>query len=136
MFLRGSNEGRADGQQNPDGELTLGSYQTDYSDSHVHNISGFGTAQLYNTGFQWGTNIQAGSRIPTATGGNETRSRKVTVNYFLRTNERPHVNRRSGRYRPWSSGRRSESASHGSQSRRASLAAQDITQEQRGHMSP
>jgi hypothetical protein len=86
MFLRGRNEGRADGQQNSDGELALGSYQADPFDSHVHNISGFGSVQLHNAGSQSGTYIQSGSRNTAATRGNETRSRNVTVNSFLRAN--------------------------------------------------
>jgi hypothetical protein len=86
VFLRGKNNGRSDGSQNPDGDLALGAYQADQFLSHNHSISGFGTVQLHNAGSSYGTYIQSGTRNTDNTGGNETRARNVTVNHYIKVN--------------------------------------------------
>lgn len=99
--LRGKNNGRADGNQNPDGDLALGTYQGDVMGSHAHstltgtrnNIYGLtGTTRgLDASGFT--SNVQnidygasSGQLGITSTGGNETRMKNVTVNYFIKVN--------------------------------------------------
>lgn len=96
VYLRGKNNGRADGKQNPDGEVALGTYQADTFASHNH-VDGFAgvnttasfgvttTAAAGNINSQSGTNTNFHA-ITSSTGGNETRTRNVTVNYFVRIN--------------------------------------------------
>jgi hypothetical protein len=88
VFLRGKNNGRADGKQNPDGDLSLGTYQADAFASHNHSYTVDG-----DNGNQPGNhaacgNQTGGTRTNTVdfTGGNETRARNVTINYFIRVN--------------------------------------------------
>jgi hypothetical protein len=82
QFLRGKNNGRVDGKQNPDGELALGTYQADEFDSHTHDIGGgFGASAAFGT--LAGSTANATS---SSTGGNETRSKNITVNVFIRIN--------------------------------------------------
>lgn len=92
---------------NPDGELTLGSYQADNFGTHTHvqnshnHIEGFagvnGTASYGvtsapsgNINSQSGTNTNnhpvtsASTAINQNAGGNETRMKNTTVNYFFK----------------------------------------------------
>lgn len=84
QFLRGKNNGRSDGQENPDGDIALGSQTTDKFKSHNHQIK------------HWVNDLTGGGRIggsadfsnnffPTeSTGGNETAPKNVTVNFFIK----------------------------------------------------
>ena len=97
QFLRGKNNGRSDGKQNPDGDVVLGTQQDDTFKEHSHSV-------VYNSG---GTVFQDGTKVfsnggntwanPTGlsssttnmidnTGGNETRPKNVTINYFIKIN--------------------------------------------------
>lgn len=42
IFTRGKNNGRSDGNQNPDGDLALGTYTADKLASHTHTDAGHG----------------------------------------------------------------------------------------------
>lgn len=135
MFLRGKNNGRADGKQNPDGDVAMGTYQADSNKAHTHiqdshnhtqndhthnnGVTQAGnpstndkqaytpyqvTATTPNAGWvSWAGNFRgytsnsatgtlgiASNIATTATnqsdGGNETRSRNITVNYFIKIN--------------------------------------------------
>lgn len=92
VSLRGKNNGRSDGAQNPDGDLALGTYQGDMFVSHGHSMSN-------NVSVQTGglndttTGVRAVDRFGVisaisalANGGNETRTKNVTVNYFIKVN--------------------------------------------------
>jgi len=86
MILRGKNNGRSDGKENPDGDSTLGLYQADEFKSHDHTsyraIGGGLTQGLYG-----GSSLDTGNTGNTlGRGGNETRMKNVTVNYFIRIN--------------------------------------------------
>jgi hypothetical protein len=83
QFLRGKNGARSDGKQNPDGDVALGTYQADAFASHTHSAS-FGSVILMNAGTSYGTYIQSGSSNTSAAGGNESRGKNVTVNYFVK----------------------------------------------------
>ena len=88
VFLRGKNYDRDTTSGNADGDLPLGKYQPDAFRIHNHGYS------------DWHANLPAGihsgpvkpnpghnTDVPRTTGnagGNETRSRNVTVNYFIR----------------------------------------------------
>jgi hypothetical protein len=100
-FVRGKNNGRNDGNQNPDGELALGQFTADRFKSHDHG----GGAHTHATSTQNGAAVQFGGlvvRIPgtgsfeSATtssgtiinlqGGSETSPKSVTLNPFIRVN--------------------------------------------------
>jgi hypothetical protein len=103
IALRGKNNGRSDGNQDPDGERALGNFQSHAFGSHTHvqnqhrhtyidetnlttavfnTAGGTGmdnkTSVGKNTGWETGSNQNAGS--------NETRMRNVAVNYFIKVN--------------------------------------------------
>jgi hypothetical protein len=76
--------------KNPDGDLALGAYQADQFASHSHtlnntpNISFFGGSG--GTGFTNGGTWSGPNAVPSiaANGGNETRMKNVTVNFFIK----------------------------------------------------
>ena len=82
QFVRGKNNGRADGNENPDGDLALGAYQADEFASHAHsytigdNFNGPSYAQRAINP------ISSGST--NAAGGNETRPKNITINHFIK----------------------------------------------------
>jgi hypothetical protein len=86
LFLRGKNNDREDSKENPDGELNLGAYQADMFASHNHRqttVAFFGTGNSRASGQSTDGNV--GSFTLNA-GGNETRSKNATVNYFIKVN--------------------------------------------------
>lgn len=97
QVLRCKNNGRSDGQQDPDGERALGSQQSHQIQSHNH-VAGFGenrggyaryglqsglssAFQYAGTGF---SHTQA--PLTSATGDNETRMKNICVNIFIKVN--------------------------------------------------
>jgi len=80
QFLRGKNNGRSDGQENPDGDSTLGTQQTDELISHTHSGGQTAGSGVGGNGGSWVT----GPANVGNTGGNETRPKNITVNYFIR----------------------------------------------------
>lgn len=98
MVLRGKNNGRADGNQNPDGDSTLGTFQDHQYSQHKHSLTG---AVTTNGGPYPGLLVSGGNGIVVNfanilgneisaamgnNGGNETRMRNITVNHFIRIN--------------------------------------------------
>jgi hypothetical protein len=105
LSLRGKNNGRVDGNQNPDGDVALGTFQnfgtsgsglsTSNPGNHTHGTAKVGsttqlfgmlnTDQFHNSGaFQ---NITGdGAHTHTISGANETRMRNITVNHFIKIN--------------------------------------------------
>jgi hypothetical protein len=82
IFTRGKNNGRADGNQNPDGDLAIGTYTADKFLSHTHS---------YREPGGGGVSGEPGSQglIGATTGGaggNETAPKTITVNKFIRIN--------------------------------------------------
>jgi hypothetical protein len=105
MVLRGKNNGRSDGSQNPDGDSSLGAYQGDLFGQHQHTgrgntfDAGFplagGQAGLAtdsglginaNSGGVGGTRVRPTTAAYDPSGGNETRMRNITVNHFIKIN--------------------------------------------------
>lgn len=101
VFVRGKNNGRSDGNQNPDGDLALGQFTADRFQNHDHG----GGAHTHSTSTQNGAAVQFGGlivRIPgtgtfgsdttssgaiiNAQGGPETSPKSVTLNPFIRVN--------------------------------------------------
>lgn len=111
LFLRGRNNGRSDGRQNPAGDLALGAFQADQVTDHKHAHTDGGHSHGIRVGgydFFGGPGIDYGpslNNVSVATSashanisvqgantplsgsvGNETRPRNATVNYFVRIN--------------------------------------------------
>jgi hypothetical protein len=100
VFLRSKNNGRSDGNQNPDGDLALGTFQADMYASHNHPDPGhfhnLGAGYLANTSYGSNNNTYMDQTTVRSTftaftniqpaGGNETRSKNVTVNCMIRVN--------------------------------------------------
>lgn len=106
-FLRGQDQGRG---LNPDGNLALGTYQGDTFVSHNHNFSDPGHSHGFNQGIglrqnNYVLNASVLSAFDTtyggpaltintattgisivAQGGNETRAKNYTINFFMRIN--------------------------------------------------
>lgn len=85
IFVRGKNNGRSDGDQNPDGDLAIGTYTADKLASHLHQIRQGQTGFLGGGSFLPTTN-PAGFQNSELTGENETAPKNVTLNYFIRIN--------------------------------------------------
>lgn len=100
LFLRGKNNGRNDGNQNPDGDVTPGTLQDDTMQRITGTFSGIASdiggpftgpftlgSQYSGTGENaqpnWNANFDTSLAARTST---ETRARNVTVNYFIRIN--------------------------------------------------
>lgn len=104
QFLRGKNNGRADGQEDTGGERGLGNQAADKYETHTHYTSSSGVAReiaLYATAQAQNTPTTTSSNILTGTGssggitaitsspitGNsssETAPKNVTVNFFIK----------------------------------------------------
>jgi hypothetical protein len=103
VFLRGKNNSRSDGNQDPAGEQTLGTYESDQNKAHTHftvydgiENTSFGTGTPiakqrtgstadanYNLGGQTNT---ANIGLTTSDGGNDSRPRSVVINWFIKIN--------------------------------------------------
>jgi len=87
VFLRGKNNSRTDGYQNPGGELNLGQLQAQDIKSHTHTVST--TKPAYNpddlpAGGLADLSVADVTNTTTATGGSESRPKNVTLNAFIR----------------------------------------------------
>lgn len=98
VALRGKDNGRG---LNPDGDIALGTYQADLFGSHDHGggshahtttplggdgaVAGGQSAQRTTNVFTNPITSPSGTIIATQ-GGNETRMKSVTVNYFIKVN--------------------------------------------------
>ncbi len=117
VFLRGKNNGRSDGKQDPAGESAIGTYEADQLQDHMHNwlddtsaghgipapspyaptggsyfgLTGTWTAitndpphvgMVTTVNGPWSNG--AGMSLVAARVGSETRSKSVTVNYFIK----------------------------------------------------
>ncbi len=104
QFLRGKSHARADGQENPDGDSTLGLQQTDKAQGHTHAMA-FAYGGTIPAG-SWGViqNSSAKSSAAANTSimdvdlfddgvndaprtGKETAPKNITINIFIKINE-------------------------------------------------
>lgn len=111
LILRGKNNARADGKQNPDGEIALGAYTADRQGAHTHGVSDPGHSHQQD-GYQFGASYGSDnttqnpfvdptgtpSRVDTVVGtgltvlnsgtniGADNAPKTATVNYFIRIN--------------------------------------------------
>jgi hypothetical protein len=87
MFLRGMNEGRNDGKQDPDGR-EAGSYQPQSIEAHRHKI---GTAGIWprtwaNGGSGEPKTAYKADGFTDPSGGKETRPKNVAVYFYIKIN--------------------------------------------------
>lgn len=111
-FLRGANNGRSDGQENPENKQ-LGEFQTDALQGHKHRTSSaYSSADLalYGTVSPTGFTFSHADGATTAHGhltstptdsdgingtprvGKETRVKNITVNFFIKVNKSCNFN--------------------------------------------
>lgn len=90
VTLRGKNNGRVDGNQNPDGDVALGTFQGHAFTSHSHTINLHGNVPAVTANPAASSAAFSGhqhaSSAPNTGGGNETRMRNVTINQFIKIN--------------------------------------------------
>ena|SRR5579884_3182075 len=95
MYLRGKNNGRSDGNQNPGGDYTLGTFENDQMQGHTHNFNVSSSVGGQQTAVQGGSSVgpASGGSTPVTDGTNgtprtglETRVKNVTVNHFIKIN--------------------------------------------------
>jgi len=89
QFLRGKNNSREDGEENPDGDLALGTYSADKFASHNHPIRVRAGTTLDNGGSNVPYSGPGGTDggIISNVGGNETAPKNVTVNFFIKVED-------------------------------------------------
>lgn len=86
-FLRGKNNGASGANYNPDGDLSLGTFESDKTRSHSHLMTTVGKASGSGTGFVYDSGLGQATIFSTeATSGTETSPKAITVNYFIRVN--------------------------------------------------
>lgn len=90
MFLRGKNNSRADTNEDPDGERSLGNLQNDDFKSHNHDIivydSGGTDTNLPTDYFPKSSLPGTNTTAIQSKGGLETRPKNIAVNYFIKIN--------------------------------------------------
>jgi hypothetical protein len=95
VFLRGKNNGRSDGNENPDGESAIGTFQNDQNLAHNHLVPSWyvfsggspTAAQTTDTGLSAGTkNISSAGSGGPGRDGSEARPKNITVNTFVKIN--------------------------------------------------
>ncbi len=87
MFLRGKNNGRSDGSENPDGDLAIGQYQDSEVYTHNHTMTtvyAYGS-NSYSPSEQTSVAV-SGSKASSSSGGAESRPKNLTTNIFIRVN--------------------------------------------------
>jgi len=89
MFLRGKNNARNDGNENPDGDTALGSYQADEFKSHTHStvqMIANNTIDGVDSTTTFSSEHHNEVRPTGPAGGNETRAKNITINYYIKIN--------------------------------------------------
>jgi len=89
LFRRAKNNGRSDGKQNPDGDLTLGQYTPFTTGTHTHTYQTTDPAlgREAPSGSDQGPAFQGNPNQPTsAVGGDQTAPANLTINTFIRIN--------------------------------------------------
>jgi len=97
QVLRGKNNSRSDGNQDPAGERPLGSFQNDQFQGHRHtqathaNTSPYTELGTGSMGFDYAPSTPVSDPISDTVNGTprtgiETRVKNVTINYFIRIN--------------------------------------------------
>lgn len=101
QFLRGKNNGRSDGKQDPDGERAIGHFQLDDFKTHRHAAiaSNHDVDSSASQGFPLGNNhisFRTSDRsgvdrtsLISNTGGTETRSKNISVNWIIKAKNLP-----------------------------------------------
>lgn len=84
MYLRGKNNSRSDGSQDPDGEVALGTYQADQTN---FGVSTYGTGSEDNKlAAGGGSATNSFSTANFSPNVDETRPKTVVINWFIKIN--------------------------------------------------
>lgn len=103
LFLRAKNNGRSDGNEDPDGDVAIGTFQADRNKAHDHGFTDPGHTHPLNmftaTGGFGGFGPPAGSNLTAGTansnttgitinsdGGSDGRPNALVVNVFVKIN--------------------------------------------------
>ena len=92
QFLRGKNNGRNDGNEDPAGERAVGAYQADKVKSHRHRTVSsyagtYGGYSISGTRGVFAVNATNGTADYTAIDGDgESAPKNITINYFIKIN--------------------------------------------------
>lgn len=93
VMTRGKNNGRSDGNQNPDGELAVGAFSGDRLRDHTHSVGNFPTGNTQKPDGSGNQVADSGRNTITSGGinggspvGGDTAPKNVTVNKFIRIN--------------------------------------------------
>ena len=87
VFLRGNNNGRDTTTGNPEGDYIVGDYRKDEVVAHNHGLTQLGRGGGETNDPSDNVRSTFGNPVPKTTdsfGGQETRPRNITVNYFIR----------------------------------------------------
>lgn len=98
LTLRGKNNSRSDGKQNPGGDLGIGEYQADAFQGHSHSMPRYAGNHTLNTTYM-ATGTSQNGTVDTGSSGvttlppygsprvaEETRGKSLTVNIFIKIN--------------------------------------------------
>lgn len=90
-YLRGKNNSRSDGKEDPAGEQALGTYEADQNLNHTHDITRYssGANAAYITGGGNDTSSAGSFSNPMSSGsnsGNDARPRSYVINWFIKIN--------------------------------------------------
>jgi hypothetical protein len=88
VFIRGKNNSRSDGNQDPAGERSIGAFQSDQNLSHSHtlNINEVSNGAGGQFGFQETSQVSSFAIGTSSSGGSEARPRNVALNIFIKIN--------------------------------------------------
>lgn len=101
MFLRGKNNKRSDGNQNPEGDLYIGQYQPDTIKEHNHDAGTYQSLDYYHPDYShsWddaGIEVDPNEYISSSwrqvrgnsgfSGSVENRPKNITINVFIKIN--------------------------------------------------
>lgn len=87
QFLRAKNNSRSDGNENPDGDVALGTWQADELGNHRHSISGRAGKGTSNAQPVTVSDNYTSTAYTDYEGGNETRPKNLTVNIFIKVED-------------------------------------------------
>lgn len=86
IMRRGKNDGSINSNNNPDGDLALGTYTADKFLSHTHTYDHGGPFVTVALGFNLAPALVYSNDPTSATGANETAPKNITLNPFIRIN--------------------------------------------------
>ena len=87
VFIRGKNNGRSDGNENPVGDMSLGAAQGPTNKSHTHTVSATQPVDggyILEGGDTYDKSRTTAAASFSSVGASESRPRNITLNAFIR----------------------------------------------------